>query len=77
VAESFSARNPRASISIDGPGTGDGFELFCNGETDLSDASRPIEAEEAAACEAAGVEFVELKIGIDGLSLVTRSDPGG
>jgi ABC-type phosphate transport system substrate-binding protein len=77
VAEDFSGRNPRASVSIDGPGTGDGFELFCDGETDLSDASRPIEAEEAAACEAAGVEYVELKIGIDGLSLVTRSDAHG
>jgi ABC-type phosphate transport system substrate-binding protein len=77
VAEAFSGRNPRASVSIDGPGTGDGFQLFCDGETDLSDASRPIEAEEAAACEAAGVEYVELKIGIDGLSLVTRSDRDG
>ena len=77
VAEGFSGSNPRASVSIDGPGTGDGFQLFCEGETDLSDASRPIEAEEAAACEAAGVEYVELKIGIDGLSLVTRSDTHG
>jgi ABC-type phosphate transport system substrate-binding protein len=77
VAEAFSADHPRASVSVDGPGTGDGFELFCDGETDLSDASRPIEAEEAAACEAAGVEYVELKIGIDGLSLVTRGDTDG
>ena len=60
-------------MTVDGPGTGDGFELFCGGETDISDASRPIEAEEAEACAAAGVEFVELKIGIDGLSLVTRA----
>jgi ABC-type phosphate transport system substrate-binding protein len=73
VAEAFSAENPSAGVSVDGPGTGDGFELFCNGETDVSDASRPIEDEEAAACAAAGVEYVELKIGIDGLSLITRS----
>ena len=77
VAETFSGRNPRASVSIDGPGTGDGFQLFCDGETDISDASRPIEPEEADACEASGVEYVELKIGIDGLSLVTRSDRHG
>jgi ABC-type phosphate transport system substrate-binding protein len=77
VAERFSGSNPRASVSIDGPGTGDGFQLFCDGETDLSDASRPIEAEEADACAASGVEYVELKIGIDGLSLVTRSDTHG
>jgi phosphate transport system substrate-binding protein len=73
VAERFSQENPGAGVSVDGPGTGDGFELFCAGDTDISDASRPIEDEEAAACEAAGVEYVELKIGIDGLSLVTRS----
>jgi phosphate transport system substrate-binding protein len=74
VAEAFSDRNPRAAVSVDGPGTGDGFQLFCDGETDISDASRPIEDEEAAACAAAGVEYVELKIGIDGLSLVTSAD---
>ena len=73
VAERFSQDNPSAGVSVDGPGTGDGFELFCAGETDVSDASRPIEDEERAACGAAGVEFVELKVGIDGLSLVTRS----
>ncbi len=71
VAEAFSEENPRAGVSVDGPGTGDGFELFCAGDTDISDASRPIEDEEIAACEDAGIEFVELKIGIDGLSLVT------
>jgi ABC-type phosphate transport system substrate-binding protein len=74
IAEEFSARNPQASVAVDGPGTGDGFELFCDGETDISDASRPIEAEEADACAAAGVEYVELKIGIDGLSLVTQAE---
>ena len=58
--------------TVDGPGTGDGFELFCNGETDISDASRPIDEEEAAACEANGIDFVELKIGIDGISVLTN-----
>jgi phosphate transport system substrate-binding protein len=58
--------------TVDGPGTGDGFELFCNGETDISDASRPIDEEEAAACDANGVEFVELKVGIDGISVLTN-----
>ncbi len=73
VAESFSAANPDVSISVDGPGTGDGFELFCNGETDISDASRPIEQEEIDACADAGVEFVELQIGLDGLSILTKA----
>ena len=44
--EIFSETNPDVAISVDGPGTGDGFELFCNGETDISDASRPIEPDE-------------------------------
>lgn len=73
VAEGFSAANPDVSISVDGPGTGDGFELFCNGETDISDASRPIEPEEIDACAASGVEYVELQIGLDGLSILTKA----
>ena len=46
VAELFRENNP-VTINVDGPGTGDGFALFCNGETDISDASRPIEDTEA------------------------------
>jgi phosphate transport system substrate-binding protein len=73
-AEKFREQNPEVSISVDGPGTSDGFELFCNGETDISDASRPIEQEEIDACEQNGIEFVELKVAIDGLSVVTSTD---
>jgi phosphate transport system substrate-binding protein len=72
VAEQFQAENPDVSISVDGPGTGDGFELFCNGETDISDASRPIEPEEADACEQNGIEYIELKIGFDGITVLTH-----
>jgi ABC-type phosphate transport system substrate-binding protein len=71
VAEQFSTDNSGVSVSVDGPGTGDGFELFCAGETDISDASRAIEDDEAAACADAGIEYVELYIGIDGLSVLT------
>ncbi|HET9345516.1 MAG TPA: substrate-binding domain-containing protein [Candidatus Limnocylindrales bacterium] len=71
VAELFNETNPNVAIAVDGPGTGDGFQLFCAGETDISDASRPISAEEAARCEEAGIEFVELKVAIDGLSILT------
>lgn len=73
-AEKFQGENPGVSIAVDGPGTSDGFELFCNGETDISDASRPIEEEEVTACEENGVEFVELKVAIDGLSVITSTD---
>ena len=67
VGEKFKAANPDAGVTVDGPGTGDGFELFCGGETDVSNASRPIDDEEKAACEEAGIEFTELAVGIDGL----------
>lgn len=76
VREDFIAQNGNVDISVDGPGTGDGFELFCAGETDISDASRPIKEEEIASCEEAGIEFIELEVGIDGLSVITpESNP--
>ena len=71
VAEEFSKNNPGVAIKVDGPGTGDGFKLFCNGETDISDASRAIRKEEADACKQKNVEFIELKVAIDGLSVIT------
>ena len=72
VGEKFKAANPDAGVTVDGPGTGDGFQLFCAGETDISDASRPISDEEIAACEAAGIEYTELAVGIDGLTVATN-----
>jgi len=71
IAEAFNEVNPDVAISVDGPGTGDGFKLFCAGTTDISDASRTIKDEEAAACQAAGIEYVELKVAIDGISVLT------
>jgi phosphate transport system substrate-binding protein len=71
VSEKFQTENPGVSnIAVDGPGTSDGFELFCNGETDISDASRPIEQEELDACEANGITPIELEIGLDALSVI-------
>jgi len=71
VAELFADVNPDVVVNVDGPGTGDGFALFCEGATDISDASRAITSEEATACEDAGIEYIELKVAIDGLSVVT------
>jgi phosphate transport system substrate-binding protein len=73
VAEEFSGENPNVAIDVQGPGTSDGFEQFCNGEIDVSDASRAIDEEEAAKCQSANIRFVELLIGIDGLSVITRA----
>ena len=74
VAENFVSQNPDVEIAVDGPGTSDGFELFCRGEIDVADASRPIEAEEVEACEKEGVEFIELKVAIDGISVITSAN---
>ena len=71
-AEKFSSENPGVNIAVEGPGTGDGFELFCNGETDISDASRPIDEEEVALCEENGIEFTELEVALDGITVMTN-----
>ena len=71
VAEAFAAANPGFTYTVEGPGTGDGFKKFCAGETDISDASRKIKDEEAKACADAGIEYVELKIAYDGMSVLT------
>jgi phosphate transport system substrate-binding protein len=71
VAELFHDANPDVKISVDGPGTGDGFALFCKGETDISDASRPIEDTEAKTCKDAGIDYVELEVGLDGITVMT------
>ncbi|MGA9277302.1 substrate-binding domain-containing protein [Ilumatobacter sp.] len=73
VQELFNNQAPDVNITVDGPGTGDGFQLFCSGETDISDASRAIKDEEAASCEEAGIEFTELQVGIDGLAVITNA----
>ena len=70
VAEKFQGENPEVTPSVDGPGTSDGFELFCNGETDIQDASRRIDEAEIAACEENGVDYVELEVALDGLSVI-------
>lgn len=59
------------AVTVEGPGTGDGFKKFCAGEADISDASRKIKDEEAQLCADAGIEFVELAIAIDGLTVAT------
>ena len=75
VAEVLKESNPDFNYTIEGPGTGDGFKRFCAGETDISDASRKIKAEgEADVCAAAGIEYVELAIAYDGITVMTSPD---
>ena len=72
VAEALAANNPDFTFTVKGPGTGDGFKTFCKGETDISDASRKIKEEEAAACQTAGIQYVELPIAYDGMTVMTN-----
>ncbi|HEY9736966.1 MAG TPA: PstS family phosphate ABC transporter substrate-binding protein, partial [Trichocoleus sp.] len=73
MAEEFMAANSGTRVTVGVSGTGGGFEKFCSGETDISNASRPIKQEEIEACEAAGVEFVELPLAFDGLTVVANN----
>lgn len=59
-------------VVVEGPGTGDGFKKFCGGESDISDASRPIKDTEAETCAENGIDYVELEVAIDGLSVLTN-----
>jgi phosphate transport system substrate-binding protein len=72
AAELFSDEQPQVKVSVGTSGTGGGFEKFCAGETDISDASRPIKDEEKAACEQTGVGYVELAVANDALSVVVN-----
>ena len=73
VAEQLHERDATFGYQVEGPGTGDGFALFCNGETDLNNASRPIQPSEIETCAANGVEFVELLVAYDGLTVITAA----
>jgi phosphate transport system substrate-binding protein len=74
AAEAFAGENGGVNITVGTSGTGGGFERFCAGETDISDASRPIEPEEVQACEAGGVTYQELRVASDGITLVTSAN---
>jgi phosphate transport system substrate-binding protein len=74
AAERFRTRQPDVRVTVGVSGTGGGFERFCRGETDLSDASRPIKDEEEEVCEKAGIESVEFQIANDALTVVVNSD---
>jgi phosphate transport system substrate-binding protein len=71
VGKRFSDANPGVAIAVEGPGTGDGFAKFCNGEADVADASRAIKGSEVEKCTENGVDFIELKVAVDGLSVIT------
>lgn len=72
VAEEFQIANPNVRVTVGVSGSGGGFSRFCNGETDLSNASRPIRESEIEECRAAGIEYTELSVAWDGLSVIVN-----
>ena len=74
VAEEFNNEYPQVRVGVGVHGTGGGFEKFTRGETDISDASRPIKQKEAQAAKQNGVEFIELPVAYDGLSIVVNKN---
>jgi phosphate transport system substrate-binding protein len=74
VAEQFESENPDVRVTVGTSGTGGGFEKFCEGETAISDASRAIEPEEVEACEKKGIEFEEVRVATDALTVVVNPE---
>jgi phosphate transport system substrate-binding protein len=74
ASELLAEEHPDIRVAVAESGTGGGFEKFCAGQTDISDASRPIEDDELAACEEAGIELTELQVATDALTMVVHPD---
>lgn len=74
VAEEFSAVHPRVRVTVGISGTGGGFKKFCPGETDISDASRPIQPKEIERCAEQGTEYIELPVAFDGIAIVVNPE---
>jgi len=72
VAEEFTTRNPQVKVTVAFSGTGGGFKKFCRGETDIQNASRPIRPEELEACKKEGIQFIEIPVAYDALSVIVN-----
>ena len=72
IAEGYGKTDTSINVSVGTSGTGGGFKRFCVGETDISDASRRIKAEEAAKCKEKNIEYIELEIAYDGLAILVN-----
>jgi phosphate transport system substrate-binding protein len=74
IAEEFQAENPGVKVTVGTSGTGGGFEKFCVGETDISDASREIEPEEEEACKKAGIGYEDVHVATDALTVMINNE---
>ncbi len=73
IAQKFRQSNTEAKVTVGVSGTGGGFKLFCAGQTEINNASRPISTEEMAACKNAGVAYIEIPIAFDALTVVVNA----
>jgi phosphate transport system substrate-binding protein len=74
AAELFEGEYPDTEVNVGSSGTGGGFEKFCRGETDISDASREIEDDEVAACQSANIAFEQITVANDALTVMVHPD---
>ena len=74
AAEGFQEEHKDVNVVVGTSGTGGGFEKFCAGETDISDASRPIKEKEIEACKAKGITYEQITVANDGLAVVVNKD---
>lgn len=74
IAEGFEADHKDVHVTVAGSGTGGGFKKFANGELDITGASRPIEEKEEALCKEKGIEYIEIPIAFDGLTIVVNKE---
>jgi len=72
VSEEFQLRNPRVLVALGRSGSGGGFERFCRGETDISTASREITAGEDLRCAANGIQYLQVPVALDGVSVIVN-----
>jgi len=74
IAEEFMAENPNVRVTVGVSGTGGGFKKFSAGETDVSDASRPVKEKEIQAMQGNGIDFIELPVAFDGIAVCVSAD---
>ncbi|MGK7890065.1 MAG: PstS family phosphate ABC transporter substrate-binding protein [Leptolyngbyaceae cyanobacterium] len=74
MAEEFNNENPGVNVTVNLSGSGGGFKKFCADETDISNASRPMKDSEAETCAEAGIEFIEIPVAYDGLTVVVNPE---
>ena len=74
MAEEFQGKFPGVRVTVGVSGSGGGFKKFCNGETDISNASRPIKEVEQEMCAEAGIEFIEIPVAFDAISVIKNPE---